>query len=246
MNIFRKIFGSKTGKKLRKIEPLVKSINKLEENFSSLSDSELVNLRKDFIRRYQSEESLDDLLSEAFAVTREVAKRKLNLRHFDCQLLGGIALHNCQIAEMATGEGKTLVATLPAYLNSFTERKVVLVTVNDYLAKRDAEWMKPIYEGVGMTVAFVVSGQSLEERKAAYEADVIYATNNELGFDFLRNNMAISQEERVMTDFYFAIVDEVDSILIDEARTPLVISGAAEDTSKIYTQIARFLSLIHI
>ena len=173
MNIFGKIFGSKTGKKLRKIEPLVKSINKLEENFSSLSDSELVNLRKDFIRRYQSEESLDDLLSEAFAVTREVAKRKLNLRHFDCQLLGGIALHNCQIAEMATGEGKTLVATLPAYLNSFTERKVVLVTVNDYLAKRDAEWMKPIYEGLGMTVAFIVSGQGLEERKAAYEADVI-------------------------------------------------------------------------
>ena len=215
MNIFGNIFGSKTAKKLRKIEPLVKSINKLEENFSLLSDSELVNLREDFIKRYQSEESLDDLLSEAFAVTREVAKRKLNLRHFDCQLLGGIALHNCQIAEMATGEGKTLVATLPAYLNSFTERKVVLVTVNDYLAKRDAEWMKPIYEGLGMTVAFAVSGQSMEERKAAYEADVIYATNNELGFDFLRNNMAISQEERVMTDFYFSIVDEVDSILID-------------------------------
>ena len=155
MSIFGKIFSSKTGKKLKKIEPLVKSINKLEENFSALSDSDLSALREDFIKRYQSEESLDDLLSEAFAVTREVAKRKLNLRHFDCQLLGGIALHNCQIAEMATGEGKTLVATLPAYLNSFTERKVVLVTVNDYLAKRDAEWMKPIYEGLGMTLSLI-------------------------------------------------------------------------------------------
>lgn len=241
MNIFAKIFGSKNAKQLKKIEPFIKSINRLEEKFSKLSDSELKELREEFIQKHEKGESLDNLLSEAFAATREVAKRKLNLRHFDCQLLGGIALHNCQIAEMATGEGKTLVATLPAYLNSFTERKVVLVTVNDYLAKRDAEWMKPIYEGLGMKVSFVVSGQSMEERKSAYEADVIYATNNELGFDFLRNNMVITKEERVMTDFYFAIVDEVDSILIDEARTPLVISGAAEDTSKIYNQIARFI-----
>ena len=241
MNIFAKIFGSTNAKQLKKIEPFIKSINRLEDKFSKLSDSELKELREEFIQKHKAGESLDNLLSEAFAATREVAKRKLNLRHFDCQLLGGIALHNCQIAEMATGEGKTLVATLPAYLNSFTERKVVLVTVNDYLAKRDAEWMKPIYEGLGMKVSFVVSGQGMEERKSAYEADVIYATNNELGFDFLRNNMVITKEERVMTDFYFAIVDEVDSILIDEARTPLVISGAAEDTSKIYNQIARFI-----
>ena len=241
MNIFGKIFGSTNAKQLKKIEPFIKSINRLEDKFSKLSDSELKELREEFIQKYKKGEGLDNLLSEAFAATREVAKRKLNLRHFDCQLLGGIALHNCQIAEMATGEGKTLVATLPAYLNSFTERKVVLVTVNDYLAKRDAEWMKPIYEGLGMKVSFVVSGQGMEERKSAYEADVIYATNNELGFDFLRNNMVITKEERVMTDFYFAIVDEVDSILIDEARTPLVISGAAEDTSKIYNQIARFI-----
>ena len=184
MNIFAKIFGSKNAKQLKKIEPFIKSINRLEEKFSKLSDSELKELREEFIQKHEKGESLDNLLSEAFAATREVAKRKLNLRHFDCQLLGGIALHNCQIAEMATGEGKTLVATLPAYLNSFTERKVVLVTVNDYLAKRDAEWMKPIYEGLGMKVSFVVSGQSMEERKSAYEADVIYATNNELGFDF--------------------------------------------------------------
>ena len=241
MNIFGKIFGSKNTKRLKQLEPSIRSINALEQKFSKLEDSDLQEMRKEFIKRYRQGEKLDKLLPEAFAITREVAKRKLNLRHFDCQLQGGIALHNGQIAEMATGEGKTLVATLPFYLNSFTERKVVLVTVNDYLAKRDAQWMKPIYEGLDMKVSFVVSGQTMEERKSSYEADVIYATNNELGFDFLRNNMAITRDERVMTDFYFAIVDEVDSILIDEARTPLVISGAAEDSSKVYGQIAKFL-----
>ena len=241
MNIFGKIFSSKNTKRLKQLEPSIRSINALEQKFSKLEDSDLQEMRKEFIKRYRQGEKLDKLLPEAFAITREVAKRKLNLRHFDCQLQGGIALHNGQIAEMATGEGKTLVATLPFYLNSFTERKVVLVTVNDYLAKRDAQWMKPVYEGLDMKVSFVVSGQTMEERKSSYEADVIYATNNELGFDFLRNNMAITRDERVMTDFYFAIVDEVDSILIDEARTPLVISGAAEDSSKVYGQIAKFL-----
>ena len=241
MNIFGKIFSSKNKKRLKQLEPSIRSINALEQKFSKLEDSDLQEMRKEFIKRYKQGEKLDELLPEAFAITREVAKRKLNLRHFDCQLQGGIALHNGQIAEMATGEGKTLVATLPFYLNSFTERKVVLVTVNDYLAKRDAQWMKPVYEGLDMKVSFVVSGQTMEERKSSYEADVIYATNNELGFDFLRNNMAITRDERVMTDFYFAIVDEVDSILIDEARTPLVISGAAEDSSKVYRQIAKFL-----
>ena len=241
MNIFGKIFSSKNKKRLKQLEPSIRSINALEQKFSKLEDSDLQEMRKEFIKRYKQGEKLDELLPEAFAITREVAKRKLNLRHFDCQLQGGIVLHNGQIAEMATGEGKTLVATLPFYLNSFTERKVVLVTVNDYLAKRDAQWMKPVYEGLDMKVSFVVSGQTMEERKSSYEADVIYATNNELGFDFLRNNMAITRDERVMTDFYFAIVDEVDSILIDEARTPLVISGAAEDSSKVYRQIAKFL-----
>ncbi|MBI81193.1 MAG: preprotein translocase subunit SecA [Gammaproteobacteria bacterium] len=241
MSIFTPIFGSKNSRSLKRIDHFVRSINKLENEFTKLEDSELKEKRIEFIQRYKNGETLESLLPESFAIAREVGKRQLNLRHFDCQLIGGIALHNCQIAEMATGEGKTLVATLPCYLNSITERKVVLVTVNDYLAKRDAEWMKPIYEGLGLKVSYVVSGQDLKERMEAYEADVIYATNNELGFDFLRNNMAMSKDERVLNDFYFAIVDEVDSILIDEARTPLVISGAAEDTSKVYGKIAHFL-----
>ncbi|MEC7865748.1 MAG: preprotein translocase subunit SecA [Pseudomonadota bacterium] len=241
MVFFKKIFGSKNKRKLLKIQPLLEAVNKLEEKFSKYKDIDLKEIRFKFIERYELGEPLDLLLPEAFAVAREVAKRQLNLRHFDCQIIGGIALHQCQVVEMATGEGKTLVATLPSYLNSFTNRKVVLVTVNDYLAKRDAEWMEPIYKGLGMKVSFVVPGQNIEERKSAYESDVIYATNNELGFDYLRNNMALTQEERVMTDRYFAIVDEVDSILIDEARTPLVVSGAAEDTSKIYSQISEFI-----
>ena len=241
MNFISKIFGSRSKRKLSFANSFVKKINLLEETIENLSDQELKNSRNSFIKRHQSNENLDDLLAEAFATVREVSKRQLGLRHFDCQLIGGISLHKCQIAEMATGEGKTLVATLPAYLNSFTNRKVVIVTVNDYLAKRDAEWMKPIYEALDLKVSFVVSNQSMEERKNAYEADVIYATNNELGFDYLRNNLALAKDERVMTDTYFAIIDEVDSILIDEARTPLVISGAAEDTSKLFKQISTFL-----
>ena len=241
MNFISKIFGSRSKRKLSFANSFVKKINLLEETIENLSDQELKHSRSSFIKRLQSNENLDDLLAEAFATVREVSKRQLGLRHFDCQLIGGISLHKCQIAEMATGEGKTLVATLPAYLNSFTNRKVVIVTVNDYLAKRDAEWMKPIYEALGLKVSFVVSNQSMEERKNAYEADVIYATNNELGFDYLRNNLALAKDERVMTDTYFAIIDEVDSILIDEARTPLVISGAAEDTSKLFKQISTFL-----
>ena len=241
MNFINKIFGSKSQKKLKKITPLVSSINNLEDGYSLLSDEELKKYRGKFISRHEGGESLDDLLPEAFATVREVAKRSLNLRHYDCQLMGGIALHNCQIAEMATGEGKTLVATLPFYLNSFTKRKVVLITVNDYLAKRDAEWMEPVYKNLDMKVSYIISGQTMEERKLAYESDVIYATNNEIGFDYLRNNLAITKEERVLDDNYFAIVDEVDSILIDEARTPLVISGASEDTSKVFGQIGSII-----
>ena len=241
MGLLDKIFGSKNQKVLKKIQPLVNSINSLEEEYSKLTNEDLKKKRENFIDRHKNGESLDDLLPEAFAVVREVSKRQLGLRHYDCQLIGGIALHNCQIAEMATGEGKTLVATLPSYLNSLTERKVVLVTVNDYLAKRDAEWMGPIYENLGMSVSFIIPGQQLEERKAAYEADVIYATNNELGFDFLRNNMVVNTNDRMMNDYYFAIIDEVDSILIDEARTPLVISGPAENTAQIYQKISKFI-----
>jgi len=237
MNLLTKLFGSKNKKNLKKITPLVKSINDLEGKYSKMDDDGLRNQKNLFIKQYESGISLDDLLVESFAVAREVAKRKLNLRPYDCQLMGGIALHNCQIAEMATGEGKTLVATLPSYLNSFTKRKVILITANDYLAKRDANWMKPVYEGLDLKVSYVVSGQSFEERKEAYSNDVIYATNNEIGFDYLRNNLVLRKEERMLNDFFFAIVDEVDSILIDEARTPLVISGASEDTSKIYQEI---------
>ena len=241
MGLLDKIFGSKNQKVLKKVQPLVNAINSLEEEYSLLADTELKSKRNDFICRYKNGESLDALLPEAFATVREVSKRQLGLRHYDCQLIGGIALHNCQIAEMATGEGKTLVATLPSYLNSITERKVVLVTVNDYLARRDAEWMGPIYESLDMSVSFIIPGQQLEERKTAYDADVIYATNNELGFDFLRNNMVVSANDRMMNDYYFAIIDEVDSILIDEARTPLVISGPAENTAQIYQKISKFI-----
>jgi len=241
MGLLDKIFGSKNQKTLKKVQPLVDAINSLEEEYSLLSDTELKEKRYEFINRYKNNETLDQLLPEAFATVREVSKRQLGLRHYDCQLIGGIALHNCQIAEMATGEGKTLVATLPSYLNSITERKVVLVTVNDYLAKRDAEWMGPIYRNLGMSVDSIVPGQQLDERKNAYDADVIYATNNELGFDFLRNNMVVNQKDRMMNDYYFAIIDEVDSILIDEARTPLVISGPAENTAQIYQKISKFV-----
>jgi len=241
MGVLDRIFGSKNQKILKKVQPLVKAINELEDGFSRLVDEDLKNKRIEFIERHSKGESLDDLLPEAFATVREVSKRQLGLRHYDCQLVGGVALHNCQIAEMATGEGKTLVATLPSYLNSITKRKVVLVTVNDYLAKRDAEWMKPIYENLDIKVSFITSGQDIEDRKEAYKADVIYATNNELGFDFLRNNMVVNTEDRVMNDYYFAIIDEVDSILIDEARTPLVISGPAENTAEVYQKISRFI-----
>ena len=241
MGLLDKIFGSKNQKVLKKVQPLVNSINSFEDSYALLNDEDLKNKRADFINRFEKGESLDELLPEAFATVREVSKRQLGLRHYDCQLIGGIALHNCQIAEMATGEGKTLVATLPSYLNSITERKVILVTVNDYLAKRDAGWMGPIYENLGMSVSYIIPGQQLEERKNAYEADVIYATNNELGFDFLRNNMVVNTNDRMMNDYYFAIIDEVDSILIDEARTPLVISGPAENTAQIYQNISKFI-----
>ena len=241
MGLLDKIFGSKNQKVLKKVQPLVVAINSLEAVYSDLSDEELKSKRSEFINRYKNNETLDQILPEAFAVVREVSKRQLGLRHYDCQLIGGIALHNCQIAEMATGEGKTLVATLPSYLNSITERKVILVTVNDYLAKRDAEWMKPIYENLDMNVSYIIPAQQIDDRKKAYEADVIYATNNELGFDFLRNNMVVNTKDRMMNDYYFAIIDEVDSILIDEARTPLVISGPAENTAQIYQKISKFV-----
>tara|TARA_B110000014_G_C20126098_1_gene600021 strand:+ start:390 stop:3092 length:2703 start_codon:yes stop_codon:yes gene_type:complete len=241
MGILKKIFGSFNQKQLSKIKPIVDRINSLEESIALKTDQELKEYRDDFVQRHSNGTSLDELLPEAFAVAREVGKRTLNLRPYDAQLIGGIILHNGLIAEMATGEGKTLAATLPVYLNSISKRKVVLVTVNDYLAERDANWMEPIYSNLGLKVSFVVSNMAPEDRSKAYEADVIYATNNELGFDYLRNNMVYRKEDRVMNDFYFAIIDEVDSVLIDEARTPLVISGSSQDSSKIFQKIGKFI-----
>src|SRR5690606_11776886 len=187
--------------------------------------------------RLQKGETLDDLLSEAFATVREASRRVLSMRHFDVQLIGGMALHEGRIAEMRTGEGKTLVSTLPAYLRALTGGGVHIVTVNDYLASRDAKWMSPVYEFLGMTVGVIQSMQPSELRRAAYHSDVTYGTNNEYGFDYLRDNMALSKNDKVQRPLYFAIIDEVDSILIDEARTPLVISGAAENSSELYKRM---------
>ena len=233
-DIARKIFGSANDRFVKKQYKIVEKINALEEVFSKLSDEELKNKTLEFRSRLKEGETLDDILPEAFATVREAAKRTLGQRHYDVQLIGGIVLHKGMISEMKTGEGKTLVATLAAYLNAIEQKGVHIVTVNDYLAKRDAEWMGQVYRFLGLTVDYIVHEKDDVQRKEAYNADITYATNNELGFDYLRDNMKFSLEERVQRDFNFAIVDEVDSILIDEARTPLIISGAAEDSSEKY------------
>ena len=220
----------------------VNNSNNLEEELSSKPDSYFKELKHELSDQYNKNDGdLYSILPLAFAAVREASKRTLGLRHFDSQMLGGISLAEGNIAEMKTGEGKTLVATLPAYLNSAIGNKAVLVTVNDYLAKRDAEWMRPIYEFLGLTVGIVNSNQDIKEKIDAYKCDVIYATNNELGFDYLRDNMAHSVEERVQCSLDFAIVDEVDSILIDEARTPLIISGPSSESSDLYQQIRKFI-----
>jgi len=236
--LLKKIFGSKNERELRALRPIVDRINQLEIQMKRLSDDELRAKTAEFKQRLENGESLDDLLPEAFAVVRETAVRTLGLRPFDVQLIGGIVLHQGKIAEMKTGEGKTLVATMPLYLNALTGRGVHLVTVNDYLAKRDAEWMGPIYRFLGMTVGVIVHGMDDSERKRAYACDITYGTNNEFGFDYLRDNMKYSLDEIVQRGFYYAIVDEVDSILIDEARTPLIISGPVEKkVDKIYMEV---------
>ncbi len=232
-----RIFGSSNSRKLKKFERMVKSINAHEEAISALDDEALRARTSEFRKRFDEGESLDGILPEAFAVVREASKRTLGLRHFDVQLIGGIVLHQGDIAEMKTGEGKTLVATLPAYLNGLTGKGVHIVTVNDYLASRDANWMRPLYEFLGLTVGVVASGQGADDKKAAYEASITYGTNNEFGFDYLRDNMAFRPEDRMQRELNFAIVDEVDSILIDEARTPLIISGAAQNSSQLYKEI---------
>lgn len=232
-----KIFGNKNQREIKRLNKVVTQINELESAMQSLSDTELKAKTAEFKQRFEHGETLDQLLPEAFAVVREAGVRTMQMRHFDVQLIGGMVLHQTKIAEMRTGEGKTLVATLPAYLNGLTGRGVHLITVNEYLAARDAKWMGPLYEFLGLSVGVVVPGQGPEEKRAAYRADITYGTNNEFGFDYLRDNMAFRLEDKFQRELYYAIVDEVDSILIDEARTPLIISGAVKDSGKRYTAI---------
>lgn len=239
--IARKIFGSANDRFVKKQTKIIQKINSLEPEISPLSDEELRAKTVEFRERVKNGETLDDILPEAFAVVREAAKRTLGQRHYDVQLIGGIALHRGMIAEMKTGEGKTLVATLAAYLNAIEGKGVHIVTVNDYLAKRDAEWMGQVYRFLGLTVDYIIHEKNDPQRRQAYASDIIYATNNELGFDYLRDNMKFSLEEQVQRPFNFAIVDEVDSILIDEARTPLIISGGAEDSSEKYILVNKII-----
>ena len=234
-NFLARLFGTKNSRELKRMGRLVQRINELEAQFTGQTD--LVAHTGSLRERLDSGETLDALLPEAFAAVREAAKRTKSMRHFDVQLIGGITLHEGRIAEMRTGEGKTLMATLPAYLNALPGNSVHVVTVNDYLAKRDAEWMASIYESLGLRVGIIQSGQPDKEKKEAYQADVIYGTNNEFGFDYLRSNMAFTAEDRLQGDLAFAIIDEVDSILIDEARTPLIISGASEENTTLYKTI---------
>ncbi|MBL6971460.1 MAG: preprotein translocase subunit SecA, partial [Desulfobacterales bacterium] len=233
-NILTKVFGSKNERELNKIRPIIETINALEPEIHSMSDATLKNQTVLFKERMQNGASLDDILPEAFATVREASIRTLGMRHFDAQLIGGIGLHQGKIAEMKTGEGKTLAATLPAYLNALSGRGVHIITVNDYLARRDTEWMGHIYNFLGLSVGTILHGLDDNERKAAYSADISYGTNNEFGFDYLRDNMKFSNADVVQGELNFAIVDEVDSILIDEARTPLIISGPAEKSTDLY------------
>ena len=242
LNLFSNIFGSSNDRTLKKMMVHVSAANNLEQELSEKPDEYFVSLKSELKKQYhENDKNIYAILPFAFAAVREASKRTLGLRHFDSQMLGGISLAEGNIAEMKTGEGKTLVATLPAYLNSVIGNKAILVTVNDYLAKRDAEWMRPIYEFLGLSVGVVNSNQIIQEKISAYKCDVIYATNNELGFDYLRDNMAHSVEERVQCSLDFAIVDEVDSILIDEARTPLIISGPSSESSDLYRKIRKFI-----
>lgn len=235
------MFGSRNERTLRRMEKAVMAVNAFEPQMQALTDAELAAKTEHFKARFAQGESLDELLAEAFATVREASIRTLGLRHFDVQLIGGMVLHEGNIAEMRTGEGKTLVATLPAYLNAISGRGVHIVTVNDYLAKRDSQWMKPVFEFLGLTVGVIFPDMPHAEKKAAYSADIVYGTNNEYGFDYLRDNMAFSPEDKVQRELNFAVVDEVDSILIDEARTPLIISGAAEDSSELYIKINKLI-----
>ncbi|MER2296217.1 preprotein translocase subunit SecA [Pseudomonas promysalinigenes] len=239
--LLKKLFGSKNEREVKRMLKTVTIVNAFEEKMVALSDEQLRAKTAEFKERLAKGETLDQLLPEAFAVAREAGKRVMGMRHFDVQLIGGMTLHEGMIAEMRTGEGKTLVGTLAVYLNALSGKGVHVVTVNDYLARRDANWMRPLYEFLGLSVGIVSAFQPPEEKRAAYAADITYGTNNEFGFDYLRDNMAFSQEEKFQRDLNFAVIDEVDSILIDEARTPLIISGQAEDSSKLYIEINRLI-----
>ncbi len=242
MSILESIFGSHSGRELKKIKPIADRIESLAESYGKLTDAQLRAKTNEFKERLDKGETLDDLLPEAFATVREASKRVIGLYPFRVQLIGGIVLHQGRIAEMKTGEGKTLVATLPAYLNALEGKGVHIVTVNDYLARRDSEWMGKIYRFLGLSVGLIVHGLTNEERKAAYDADITYGTNNEMGFDYLRDNMALYKANMVQRGHHFAIVDEVDSILIDEARTPLIISGMGDKSTDLYSQADNFVS----
>ena len=241
MSIFKKIFKTYSEKEVKRVMPLVEKINGLEEEISKLSDSELRAKTDYFKEQLKNGKTLDDILPEAFAVVREASKRVLGMRHFDVQLIGGIILHQGRIAEMKTGEGKTLVATLPVYLNALEGKGVHVITVNDYLAKRDSEWMGKLYKFLGLSVGLVIAGMEPKEKQEAYNSDVTYGTNNEFGFDYLRDNMVIYKDQLVQRGLHFAIVDEIDSILIDEARTPLIISGRANESSDLYKKADSFV-----
>ncbi|WP_250656842.1 preprotein translocase subunit SecA [Alkalimarinus coralli] len=243
-SLVKKVFGSKNSRELKRMGKIVPLINAMEEELAKLDDESLKGQTAKLKARIEGGETLDQILPEAFAVVREAGKRAMGMRHFDVQMIGGITLHEGRIAEMRTGEGKTLVATLPVYLNALSGKGVHVVTVNDYLAKRDANWMKPLYNALGMEVGVIYGGQDPEEKRQAYQCDITYGTNNEFGFDYLRDNMAFSAAEKAQRGLHYAIVDEVDSILIDEARTPLVISGAAEDSSKLYTQMNQIAPML--
>src|SRR5208283_582892 len=239
--VLAKIFGTKTEREIKEMRPIVSAIGDLEESIPALSDIDLAAKTIEFKERIAQGEPLDDLLFESFAVVREAGRRVLNMRHFDVQLIGGIVLHRGRIAEMKTGEGKTLVATLPSYLNSLEGKGVHLVTVNDYLAKRDSEWMGRLYKFLGLHVGVIVHDLSEQERTVAYNSDITYGTNNEFGFDYLRDNMKFRITDCVQREYNYAIVDEVDSILIDEARTPLIISGPSEESTDKYYKINRII-----
>ena len=244
MGLFTKLFGTRSEREIKKLKPTLDKILALEEEYKKLSEEELRGKTAQFKARLAEGESLDDLLPEAFAAIREASDRVLGMRPYPVQLLGGIVLHQGRIAEMKTGEGKTLVAILPSYLNALTGEGVHVVTVNDYLAKYQSEWMGKVYRYMGLTIGLVIPGMTSAQRRESYKADITYCTNNELGFDYLRDNMALYQQELVQRGHAFAIVDEVDSILIDEARTPLIISGKGEASSQLYTMADNFVSML--